>query len=32
MKLRKGSDGARGDDAAHLKKVAVAWVDDLFGP
>lgn len=31
-KLRKGSDGARGDDAAQLKKVVVSWIDEIFGP
>ena len=31
-KLQKGSDGARSDDAAMLKKNIVTWVNELWGP
>ncbi|KAI9449216.1 hypothetical protein HD554DRAFT_2175775 [Boletus coccyginus] len=30
--LRKGADGARGDDAAGLKKEVVDWLRNLYGP
>jgi hypothetical protein len=30
--LRKGSDSARGDDAANLKIAVVTWVNDRYGP
>jgi hypothetical protein len=29
-KLRKGADGARGDDTALLKKSVVTWMTQLF--
>jgi hypothetical protein len=29
-KLRKGSAGARGDDAANLKPSVVSWIVDFF--
>ena len=31
-KLQKGSDGARSDNAAMLKKNVVTWVNDVWGP
>ena len=31
-KLQKGSDGARSDDAAMLKKNVIAWVNEVWGP
>ncbi|KAF8839843.1 hypothetical protein BDN67DRAFT_969490 [Paxillus ammoniavirescens] len=30
--LRKGADGARGDDTANLKQDVVLWLTDLFHP
>jgi hypothetical protein len=30
--LRKGSDAARGDDTALLKKSVVNWMSQLFDP
>ncbi|KAG6370798.1 hypothetical protein JVT61DRAFT_11005 [Boletus reticuloceps] len=30
--LRKGADGARGDDTANLKPEIVVWLTDLFHP
>jgi hypothetical protein len=32
VKLRKGSDNARGDDTASLKKLVIPWISQLFGP
>ena len=32
FQLRKGADGARGDDAASLKKEVVDWLRNLYGP
>ena len=31
IKLRKGSGGARGDDAANLKLVVVSWIACMHG-
>jgi hypothetical protein len=31
IKLRKGSGGARGDDAANLKPVVVGWIPSILG-
>jgi hypothetical protein len=31
IKLRKGSGGARGDDAANLKPVIVSWIAGIMG-
>ena len=31
IKLRKGSGGARGDDAANLKPVVVSWIPSILG-
>lgn len=31
IKLRKGSGGARGDDAANLKPVVVSWIAGIMG-
>ncbi|KAH7908634.1 hypothetical protein BJ138DRAFT_1012408 [Hygrophoropsis aurantiaca] len=30
--LRKGADGARGDDTANLKAAVVTWANELFHP
>lgn len=32
LQLRKGGDGARGDDASNLKKEVVNWLVDLYAP
>ena len=32
LQLRKGGDGARGDDASSLKKEVMIWLGDLYGP
>jgi hypothetical protein len=31
IKLRKGSGGARGDDAANLKPAVVSWIAGILG-
>ena len=31
-KLQKGSDRARSDNAAMLKKIVVTWVNNVWGP
>lgn len=31
IKLRKGSGGARGDDAANLKPIIVNWISQMDG-
>ena len=32
FQLRKGANGACGDDAANLKKEVVDWIQHLYGP
>lgn len=32
LQFRKGSDGARGDDANRLKLAVVDWINERYGP